>query len=390
MCAHSSYAPATLLLVLRLLVSASAYDFIIRNTGNNTDGNYYQEITDGLTGEWIGEMYQDSVFDAFGRRIGTNQGYSFDFDNGTSYNDNNILFLGDGNEIYWMDSAIISATGVYEQYQGGSLKMNVLEMDPAFVAEVTLVEPPPSEEGDDNSGGSTKLRITSEGGYYLPITSTNGDQIGQKFQNPITMPDSATPNQTVGMNQGFSFLFPQDEYIDVVLGYSSPELVLGNRRLMFRGKPEEEMLVFNEAVIHGTGDLEKYEGSTLSEEILSTDPNYVADITLAVPSEDETGEEYMSNGPYDLRVTSEGGFYDPILDANGKQIGERYQSPVFNSSNVRIGTGQGYRFNFPGSNFVPPITHGNRIFYLEEGTLDVLNEVIVAWNLQQVFGREIQ
>ena len=100
MCAHLSYAPATLLLVLRLLVSASAYDFIIRNTGNNTDGNYYQEITDGLTGEWIGEMYQDSVFDAFGRRIGANQGYSFDFDNGTSYNDNNILFLGDGNEIY--------------------------------------------------------------------------------------------------------------------------------------------------------------------------------------------------------------------------------------------------------------------------------------------------
>ena len=98
----------------------------------------------------------------------------------------------------------------------------------------------------------------------------------------------------------------------------------------------------------------------------------------------------MSNGPYDLRVTSEGGFYDPILDANGKQIGERYQSPVFNSSNVRIGTNQGYSFNFESSNFVPPITHGNRIFYLEEGTLDVLNEVIVAWNLQQVFGREIQ
>jgi hypothetical protein len=374
---HSRYA-ALLAVLMRLFASVSAYNFIIRN--NSTKGDYYQEITDGTTGEWIGEMYQDSVFDAFGRRIGTNQGYSFDFDNRTSYNFNNILFLGDGNEIYWMDGAIISATGIYEQYQGGSLEMNVLEMDPAFVAELTLVEPPPSEENDDSSGSSTKLRITSEGGYYLPITSSNGDQIGQLFQNPITMPDSKTPNQTVGINQGFSFLFPQDDYINAVLGYSSPEQVLGNRVFMFRGNDTvaNDLLVFNEQVIHATNSLEKYEGTTLSEEILSTDPNYVADISLAVLSEGDSKEEYISNGPYDFRITSKGGFYDPILDAKGEMIGERFQNPVMNSSNVRIGTNQGYGFNFPSSNFVPPIAQGNRLFYLEEGTLDVLNEVIVA------------
>ena len=200
------------------------------------------------------------------------------------------------------------------------------------------------------------------------------------------MPNSNTPNETVGVNQGYSFLFPQNDYIDAVLGYSSL-LVLGNRHQRLGNRhfkfydekdPEEEILVFNTHVIHGKNGLEQYSGTTFSEIVLSTDPNYISEITLTVPSEGGYGEEYMSKGPYDFRITAEGGFYDPILDINGKQIGERFQNPVFNSSNVRIGTNQGYGFNFPSSNFAPPIAHGNRLFYFEEGTLDVLNEVIVA------------
>ena len=370
-----------LLMLLRLLASVSAYDFLIRNDNTGTDGNYFKEIRDGLTGDWIGEMYQDSVFDSAGRRLGINQGYSFDFDNGTSYNDNNILFLNEGNEIYWMDNAIIVATGMYKQYQGGSFEFNVVQFDPTMVAELTLVAPPPLEDFDDNGARrGTGIRITSEGGYYLPITSPSGDQIGQKFQNPITRPKSNMPNLTVGVNQGYSFIFPQDDFINNILGYSLPEQVLGNRRFIVGGEDGDEALVFNEQVIHATKRLRKYVGTTLSEEILSTDPQYVADITLPLPSDKEegAGEDYISDGPYDFRITSEGGFYDPILDANGMQIGERFQNPVYNSSNARIGTNQGYGFNFPVSTFAPPIAHGNRLFYLEGGTLDVLNEAIVA------------
>ncbi len=383
-CSSSSSGVVVALMCLFASV-VSAYDFVIRNNKTGSDGNYYREIRDGmLTKEWIGEMYQDSVFDASGRRLGLNQGYMFYFDNGTSSNYNNILFLGEGNEIYWMDGDIISASGIYEQYQGGTLELLVADnnVDPTVVGEITLVKPPPpsKKNDDDNSSDSAiKLRITSEGGYYFPITNANGDHIGQKFQNPITMPNSNTPNETVGINQGYSFLFPQNDYIDAVLGYSSLELVLGNRHFKFYEKdPEEEILVFNTHVIHGKNGLEQYSGTTFSEIVLSTDPSYISDITLTVPSEEGYGEEYMSKGPYDFRITAEGGFYDPILDINGKQIGERFQNPVFNASNIRIGTNQGYVFNFPSSNFAPSISHGNRLFYLEEGTLDVLNEVIVA------------
>ena len=116
-CSSSSSGGVVLMCLFSSAVSA--YDFIIRNDKTGSDGNYYHEIRDGSTREWIGSMYQDSVFDASGRRLGLNQGYMFYFDNGTSSNYNNILFLGEGNEIYWMDGDIISASAFMSNTREG-------------------------------------------------------------------------------------------------------------------------------------------------------------------------------------------------------------------------------------------------------------------------------
>ena len=45
---------------------------------------------------------------------------------------------------------------------------------------------------------------------------------------------------------------------------------------------------------------------------------------------DSSDEELSSEEEDNNAVTSEGAFYDPMLDANGKRIGERCQNPVFN------------------------------------------------------------
>ena len=377
--------PLLLALLLHLAKSAGAsYNLLL----NNSAGNYHynKNLTDG-SGVVIGGLYQDSVFDPAGNFLGINQGYAFNFDNGTSFNYNNVLFLGEGQEIYWMDYAIIRATGTYRRYDGGMLEMNVIQPDPNFVAEITLYEPsaptPQQEaENDNSSSDSIMFQITSEGGYFVPITS-NGEQIGQQFQNPITMPGSSNPDAVVGVNQGYSFLFPQDSFITDVLGYSSPEQVLGNRHFILDGKDAGEMVVLNEQVLHATESLRKYTGATLDEEILSTDPLYVANITLKVPPApgDSEGENFVSEGSYDLRITSSGGFSEAIVEKDGSWIGERFQNPVYNSANVRIGTNEGYYFTFPATNSTPSLFHqslGNRKFYFEGGTLDVLNEAIVA------------
>jgi hypothetical protein len=44
------------------------------------------------------------------------------------------------------------------------------------------------------------------------------------------------------------------------------------------------MIIFNEIVMHATGKYAKFTGATLNEKALSSDPNYVAEITVAVPT----------------------------------------------------------------------------------------------------------
>jgi len=79
---------------------------------------------------------------------------------------------------------------------------------------------------------------------------------------------------------------------------------------------------------------------------------------------------------YDLLVTSKGGFFEPLVDAEGNIIGERFQIPVLNASGDRIGTNQGYGYIFPDITISP--YNQNRNFFLDDGEMNVMNQVIVA------------
>jgi len=371
-----------------------AYQLLINDSSVDGASPFYQElhsILDENTSVVVGEMYQDYIYNANGTtRVGTHQGFAFNFDNSTQFNSNGIFFLDDG-EINSMNdgSIIVSATGAWEKYQYGTMpnwKVLSTDYDAYYAAEILLVEPEKADaidaivdaDEDTNENDSImSFRVTSEGGYYTAIMNgQEGKQIGQVFQNPITFPNEDgnydQNSSSVGINQGYSFNFPDDPH------------PMGNRQLLF-GK-DDKMIVFNEIVMHATGPYAKFIGSTLSEEVVSNDPNYVADITVAAPTStpDTTGNDVYireEGATYDFRITANGGFYDPIQSVNGEgtleQIGERFQNPVYTYSGNRVGTNQGYAFIFPVTNFTREMTMGNRVFPLQNGTLNVFNEIIV-------------
>lgn len=95
-----------------------AYQLLVNDS--SVDGIYpfsleIHSILDVNTSAVVGELYQDYIYNADGTtRVGTHQGFAFNFDNGTQFNSNDILFLDDG-EINSMDPYIVSATGAYKR-----------------------------------------------------------------------------------------------------------------------------------------------------------------------------------------------------------------------------------------------------------------------------------
>jgi hypothetical protein len=338
-------------------------------------GDFYRNLYNGFgeTKEVIGSMYQDPVFDSSGTRVGTLQGYSYYF--GTDWkewNSNAWMFL-DGGELILLGTRIIAGTGKYERYTGGEI--SEINDAQAFnrTTEIDLIEPVVQPAGDDASSGDavvTTFRITSAGGYYMAITDQNNSQIGETFQNPII--DAA--DHVIGINQGFAYNFPNDTSISD-LGYSTGvELLNTNRKFLL--DDGEKFYAINQAAVYGTGPYRKYEGNIFSEVIVSPDPNYVANITLVVNDDAASAV----SGDVTLSVFGEGGYYAAITDPEtGDQIGARFQNPVFDSSTgERIGTNQGYGFIFPPNDFTREISQGNCHFFLNEGTLNIYNDVVVG------------
>ena len=76
-----------------------SYDFIIKS-----EGGFFSDINDVLTGDPIGSRYQNPILDLNGKQIGTNQGYGFNFPvPGAEFNvsinpwqENRRLFFNDG------------------------------------------------------------------------------------------------------------------------------------------------------------------------------------------------------------------------------------------------------------------------------------------------------
>jgi len=361
---------------LLLITPVHGYDLLINASAG---GGFYLDMMDGVTNETIGRMYQDPVFDSTGTRIGTNQGYVYYFDNPENdtemnSNSNRYMFL-DGGNLIMLNSFIVSGTGTFEKFTGGMIQETIVPDEVVYAAEMTLIErndePAVTDLSDDNI--VTNFLITSVGGYYFPITSGDSQQIGEKFQNPMLDSD----NNVIGVNQGFGYNFPNDTYI-FDLGYTGAELLNTNR--IFQFDNGERIFAINQVVVFGSGPYQKYEGSTFLEDIISADPDYVANISLVIDAADTAQDDAtVASSDAVLRITNENGFYEAMFDSKtGNQIGIRFQNPVFHlSTGARIGTNQGYGFLFPPNDYTLNI-QSNRHFYLNEGSLVIYNEVVIG------------
>lgn len=349
------------------LLDSSPPQFVVNDTNSST---FYQPIHANSTdpqSRVIGELYQDRIFDASGNnRVGTHQGFAFNFGNSSVlYNSNDILFFGNAGELNTIDTYILSGSGDFEKFSGGYMPEWRTLSDNPYIAEISLFESNVTYE-DQTVLDELSFRITSEGGS-TPIVGEEG-QIGEAFQNRPVFQNG----DQIGINQGYGFLFPDDPHI--------PTRVMGNRQFLF--DDGNQMTVFDTLVVEASGPYVKFIGTYLNQTIIEADPNFMADITLtaAVDADDEEEIELYTptEGAYDFKITSDGGYYAAIKNPEGVQIGERFQNPVFSSAGERIGTNQGYGFNFPTVEYTRAIAQGNRIFYLNGGTLNLFNDIIAG------------
>lgn len=301
-------------------------------------------------------------------------------------NTNRQFFIENGDQLDLHNNVIVAASGEYARYTGGSVvQKEVVTNDGDYEIEMTLVEPLPDVE-EEESDETLTLRYTSEGGYYNPFLAVNEpfEQIGEAFQNPIYNDTNTSLSSRVGTNQGFGYVFPNVTFNPTLSPFQ------GNRKFIL---DDGEMDMFNQVVLGGTGPYRKFIGTQFIQDIISPDPNWVATATFSTATEpsstpiipqEEEGEVVSDNDvkpTYDFKlVGGDAGFSDFILDYNTKQeIGNRFQNPVLDPSGNRIGTNQGFRFDFPPDEYTKnkPFYMANRFFQLEDGELNVMNEVIV-------------
>ena len=348
-----------------------AYDFIV-----TSKGGFYEPITDA-EGNQIGERFQNPAINDAGERIGTSQGFAFNFaPNSTSdpANRNWIFFLDDG-QVEVMDQTIVSATGSYEKYSGGRVSQNIASVDPDYVSEITLIQPETtSPTVDQTHDVPATLRITSEGGFYLPFMTQDGKkQYGEMFQNPIlvkntTSGDWIDQSMIGSINQGFAFNYntSSDPFI------AAHRTLLMNRLFFLSGG---ELTVLDNAIVEGTGIFSRYTGGSFNESVISNDPHYVAEIILR---EKEPVDSNIENPPevtFFLDTNSTEAIKEPILNNMGAPIGERVHVPVNDEDGTRVGSVLGYAYLFP--NPAGPTVNGNRRLFLKDGDLIIFNNYIV-------------
>ena len=302
-------------------------------------------------------------------------------------NTNRQFFIENGDQLDLHNNVIVAASGEYARYTGGSVvEKEKITNDGDYEIEITLVEPLPDVE-EEESDETLTLWFTSEGGYYNPFMAVNEpfEQIGEAFKNPIYNDTNTSLSSRVGTNQGFSYQFPNVTFNPTLVPYN------GNRKFIM---DDGEMDIFNVVVLSGTGPYRKFTGTEFKQDIISPDPNWVATATFSTATEpsstpitpQEEEGEVVSDGDtkattYDFKlIGGDAGFSDFILDYNTKQeIGNRFQNPVLDPLGNRIGTNQGFRFDFPPDEYTKnkPFYMANRFFQLKDGELNVMNEVIV-------------
>ena len=390
------------------------------NTSNNNSSN---ETTDGV--EVIGGLYQDVLYDTKGNRVdhAIHQGYVIFSKEEGQENYNDFFYFEEEDDddgsmiistINVLNMYIMSANGTYAQYSGGTLSLNVLQYDPVYIAEVTLMEPPllPSPTTTDANATMT-FRVTNEGGWTEGINQEDpvGEDdvaIGLRFQDTILHPDGANNNSTViGMKMGFLFKFPKLEGIDT--WWNSNEQYNLHENNDGDGVLDGTILMLNDVIVYATGNYSQFVGGQFHEDIVPVSdqqPYFIADITLSqsttdntenpppdndaatATADDDDDDDDNNDGSYNFIIKNEGGFrasIDAVL--TGDKIGGRFQNSILDPNGKRIGTNQGYGFKFP----IPaaefnlttnplPWQRNIRFFFQDgnTGSLEVFNDYIAS------------
>ena len=381
-----------------ITASAGSLSSVLGNVGSSTalcphddvpsaaapcSGHYRRDILDGRTLDVIGGLFQDAVYDnsGEGNRVGTAQGYAYyhhDASDGAretwKWNANKIMFL-DGGDVILLDNHIVAATGRYGKYAGGSIVENNNELD-YTTAEITLMERGAATAATATAESVTQstFRIDGVDGYYYPITNTNGTHIGEKFQNTMLHIDDTS--DTIGMTRGYGYTFPSETFLSESLGVESAGAINSNR--IFQFNDGEYVYAINNGIVFGSGPYAKYERGIYIEDVYDLSITFIPDSssTATTDDEDEEGDDPT------LYITTVGRFYEPIFDPRTNEvIGNRFQNPIYDSSSEdanRIGTEQGYVFNFPPATNTRDLSQGNRQLYLIDGTITVYNDIVVA------------
>jgi hypothetical protein len=255
------------------------------------DDDIELDVEGGRDGAVIGMRYNTNVIDTDGTVIGINHGFMYEFPKldpiNTNWNTNRQITMRDGDTdetILIFNDVIVYATGKYSQFVGPSFVENVVpvsDQQPYAIVDMTLSKPttsttqnPPSDNDDDDDDGSYDFIINSEGGFFSDINDVlTGDPIGSRFQNPIL----DLNGKQIGTNQGFGFNFPTPaaEFNVNINPWQE------NRLLFFNDG--SIMGVFNDYIVSASGNYTKYQGGQLSENVLSMNPIWVAEVTLIPP-----------------------------------------------------------------------------------------------------------
>lgn len=111
-------------IVITANVCSAYQSFIVNNTATPGVATYYHDITNSNRNNTksVGLVYQDAMYDrSSGAFVGINQGYSLST-NQLNFTTNEVFFLTDGSIISVINNIfILSATGNYQKYTGGTL-----------------------------------------------------------------------------------------------------------------------------------------------------------------------------------------------------------------------------------------------------------------------------
>jgi len=313
---------------------------------------------------------------------------------------------------------------------GGTVSLNVLQSDPMYIAEVTLIESPLPSPPTTDADETMTFRVTNEGGWTEgiyqedPVLDDDDNDgrddvaIGLRFQDNIIHQDGANNSTVIGTNMGFLFNFPKLEGIDTWWN-SNRQYNLHipiSRSDGWRSSPlyndgdgvlDGTILMFNDVIVYATGNYSQFVGGQFHEDIVPVSdqqPYFIADITISQsttnntenpPSDNDAAADDNDNdndndndGSYDFIIKNDGGFRASIVDVlTGDPIGGRVQSSLLDPNGKRIGTNQGYGFKFP----IPaaefnlttnplPWQRNIRFFFQDgnAGTMDVFNDYIVS------------